>query len=182
MHHTNISYHHDSDSVSLGDLPSHRQYTLSPGRIRTTDQSTIDRNLNSEISPRITIDKKDVAIEQKVPTIETKHENSSDDDSYYSLKRLRERRRGERDEDSGLSRRVKRFYKDQDELIDIYERMHNEGQENEEGNNANEKEKYQKTQKMSSILTKVSLGANIVRQISFFLIHKIQILSFFRLY
>ena len=48
------------------------------------------------------------------------------------LKRLRERRRGERDEDSRLSRRVRRFYKDQDELIDVYERVYNRSKEMEQ--------------------------------------------------
>lgn len=172
MHHTNISYHHDSDSVSIDDLPSDRQYISSSGRPRAIIPSIVVDNLNSDNSLRPITGKKlanDITSEQKVPTILKGHDNSSDDDSYYSLKRLRARRRGERDEDSGLSRRVRRFYKDQDELIDAYERIYNRGEENEEGNNnsAHEKEKYEKTQKLSVLLTKVSLGVNIVRESSF---------------
>ncbi len=99
-----------------------------------------------------------------MPTTDKKG-SSSDDDSYYSLKRLRERRRGKRDEDSGLSRRVKRFYKDQDELIDTYERMRSGGEGEDGENNIDAKAEHAKVQRMSNILTKVSLAANIVCRI-----------------
>src|SRR5271156_2615549 len=103
MEHTNASYDHDSKSISPDDLPSNRQNTLSPGGIRrTSDQLTVAQNLNSDNPPPTMIDKKyaiEVSPEQKVPNMENKHENSSDDNTYYSLKRFRESRRGERDED-----------------------------------------------------------------------------------
>jgi hypothetical protein len=167
MHHANISYQHDSDTVSLGNVSPNRQYSSSPGRVRRINDQSI---VTSENSPRITNDKKnedDHSSGQIVSNNDKKTENSSDDDSYYSLKRLRERRRGKRDEDSGLSRRVRRFYQDQDELIDIYERIRTGGQGNDGENNTDEKEMHARTQRMSSILTKVSLAANIVCQIFF---------------
>ena len=110
----------------------------------------------------VDVDRKhDASSEQHVPNTREKHENSTDDHSYYSLKHLREIRRGERDEDSTLSRRVKRFYKDQDELIDAYDRVHNQVMGNEEENNA-----YKKQQRIANILTKVSFVANMVCQSS----------------
>ncbi|CAF4426209.1 unnamed protein product, partial [Adineta steineri] len=101
----------------------------------------------------------DNPLEQPVSNKEEKQENpfNDNDDSYYSLKTFRERRRGERNEDSGLSRRIKRFYKDQDELIDVYEQVHNRGNGDDSANIA-----HTRTQKISNILTKVSLVVNIV--------------------
>ena len=132
MHHVNRVYDHNSDAISVE--------AQGPAVLVTTDSRSL---------------------EQEVPSVEFKRSSSSDDDSYYSLQRLRERRRGERDEDSGLSRRVKRFYKTQDELIDVYERVHNHGSGNEAANQSFE-QKLEDDQKMASILTKVSLVANIV--------------------
>ena len=150
MFHTNSSYNPDAESVSLGELPRIRAYSLSPGRSRRVSEQ-VTRKQSDDISP-----------EQYVPNVEIKSTNpSSDDDSYYSWKRIREHRRGERDEDSGLSRRVKRFYKIQDELIDDYERVHNQG--NEEAA-AKFEEQQARVKKMANILTKVSLGVNIVRR------------------
>jgi len=166
MDHVNVAYKPDSDTVSLGDLPSDRRNTLSPGIIPAYTQQISDhiiggRHLSVHRLSPIAIDQKrqyDNSLEQQVPNIEDKHEDAAYDDSYYSLKRFRERRRGERDEDSTLSRRVKRFYKDQDELIDVYERVHNQAAGNETENN-----KHAKQQKIANILTKVSLVANLVR-------------------
>ena len=160
MSHTNVSYKTDSDTISLGDLPSQRQYKLSPGislgRIRrTSDYITSGQHFNVyHISPV------DIGQQHRYDTsLERQESNTSEnnDNSYYSLQHLLERRRGERDEDSTLSRRVKRFYKDQDELIDEYERLQNQGMGNEEENNA-----YKKQQKIVNILTKISLGVNAV--------------------
>ena len=161
MYHTNASYDHNSDTVSVGSTPSNRQNAASPGRVRRVNDPS---NKTSENSPRTTTDKKtddDHLSGQVVPTTEKK-DSLSDDDSYYSLKRLRERRRGKRDEDSGLSRRVRRFYKDQDDLIDIYERVRTGGEGEDGENNIDEKAKHAQLQKMSKILTKVSLAVNIV--------------------
>jgi hypothetical protein len=188
MSQLNIGFHPDSESVSLGDLPSDGQYKLSPESIPpTSDQSIVAQSLNLDKSPRTTNDKKydnDLSSEQKVLDVEVKHgESFEDDDSYYSLKHFRDSRRGNRAEDSGLSRPIRRFYKDQDELIDVYERMHNHGKGNEESN-AEEKQKYENTQRMSRILTKVSFVANVVCIIDFFfvLINKISIISYCRVY
>jgi hypothetical protein len=185
MSHTNVAFNHDSSTISLGDLSSNGQYKLSPADLqRINDQPSVAEDLNVDNSSHALNDakqKNDVSLEQKVPDVEIKPDNSNDDDnSYYSLKHLREGRHGKRDEDSSLSRRVKRFYKDQDELIDMYEHVHNQGQGNEE-DNAEEKQKYQNTQRMSNILTKVSLVANIVRIIHF-LINQIPIISYSSVY
>jgi hypothetical protein len=171
MHHTNPSYDHNFDGISLGDLPSNREYVLSPGLLpgqvkRTSDQP---RYLDMYNVSRGSIDKKslkDDSPEQQVPTVDKKKESMSDDDSYFSLKRLRERRRGQRVEDSGLSRRVKQFYKDQDELIDVYERVHLQGTGDGTENDLYKKN-HENVQKMSLVLTKVSLAANIVCIIHF---------------
>lgn len=158
MAQANIAFQRDSDSVSIGD----RRKSIST---RSVSLENLSR----------AIDKKredDTSTEQKVPDVKIKSENNiyhdDDSDSYYSIKRLRERRRGEQDEDSNLSRRVKRFYKDQDELIDVYERMQNQAGENDDDMNSEEKQKRAKVQRMSNILTKVSLGVNIVCKSSFY--------------
>ncbi|CAF1336316.1 unnamed protein product, partial [Adineta steineri] len=128
MSQTNVAYKYDSDAISLGELPSDKQYTLSPGtlpvRIRRLSihiPHGLHHNSHNVLSVEIDNNHPyDNSLEQQVPNKEEKQENpfnDDNDDSYYSLKNFRERRRGERDEDSGLSRRIKRFYKDQDELI-----------------------------------------------------------------
>lgn len=164
MFHTNPSYDPDTDGVSLGERPPSRAYSVSPGRSRgVSDQSSVRRFTTSSDPPSSTNHRKqsdEICFEQHVPDVEIKEKHSSsDDDSYYSWKRIREQRRGERDEDSGLSRRVRRFYKTQDELIDVYERVHNQG-------NTEAETKFEDQQahikKMANILTKVSLAANIV--------------------
>jgi hypothetical protein len=176
MSHTNTSFTNDSSTISLGDLSSNGQYKLSPTDLqRINDQPSVAGDLNLSHSSHAINDKKqenDLSLEQKVPDVEIKGDNS-----YYSLKRLLEKRHGKLDEDAGLSRRVKRFYKDQDELIDMYERVHNQGQGNEEDNDE-EKQKHQHTQRMSNILTKVSLAANIVRIIHFLINKNFKIFLF----
>jgi len=171
MSHTNTSFINDSSDLSLGDLSLNKQYKLSPTDLRRISiQPSVAGDLNLSNSSHAINDKVqeyDLSLEEKVPHVEIKRQNSyNDDNSYYSLKSLREKRRGERHEDAGLSRRVKRFYKDQDELIDIYERVYNQEQGNDDDNNE-EKQKHQNTLRMSNILTKVSLAANIVRIIHF---------------
>jgi hypothetical protein len=165
MSHTNVSFTNDSSNISLGDLSANKQYKLSPTDLRRiSNQPSVAGDLNLSNTSHA---ENDVSLDQKVPDVEIKGQKSyDDDDSYYSVKRLREKRRGKRNEDSGLSRRVKRFYKDQDELIDMYERVYNQGQGTDE-DNAEEKQEHQNTQRMSNILTKVSLVANIVRIIHF---------------
>ncbi|CAF0794425.1 unnamed protein product [Adineta steineri] len=166
MSQTNVAYKRDSDAISLGDLPSDKQYTLSPaalsGRIRSISNQIAHGLHRSSLNVLpVEIDNNhpyDNSYEQQVPNNEEKKGTpfNDDDDSYYSLKNFRERRRGKRDEDSGLSRRIKRFYKDQDELIDVYEQVHNRGNGDDSANIA-----HTRTQKISNILTKVSLAANI---------------------
>ena len=143
MHHTNNAYNVDMDRISINASP--------------TARSTPGRQIHRRNSNHLTL-------EQHVPNVEikTSSTSSSDDDSYYSLKRFRERRRGERDEDEGLSRRVKRFYKSQDELIDVYERVHNQHSEHGEALLQAEEEQLKQIQRMSNIMTKVSLAVNIV--------------------
>ncbi|CAF0794459.1 unnamed protein product [Adineta steineri] len=161
MSQTNVAYKFDSDAISLGELPSDKQYTLSPRtlpvRIRRLSihiPHGLRHNSHNVLSVEI-----DNPLEQPVSNKEEKQENpfNDNDDSYYSLKTFRERRRGERNEDSGLSRRIKRFYKDQDELIDVYEQVHNRGNGDDSANIA-----HTRTQKISNILTKVSLVVNII--------------------
>lgn len=162
MQHTNVSFRPDSDSISIDD-----QY-----KPRVSDQTTGSQNINVGSSPRTTIDidhENNISSEQKVPDMEMESKDAHDDDnSYYSLKNISQGRRGERDEDSGLSRTVKRFYKNQDELIDGYERMSNRGKGDDNDANTKEKKERQKTIRMSHILTRVSLGVNLVRVILYF--------------
>ncbi len=148
MYSTNPSYDPDSND----GVASNEPYLSPPGSLRRMDGQSF---YTPENSPRVISDKMH-------GTIDLVEKKSWDDDSYYSLKRFRDRRRGKRDEDSGLSRRVKRFYEDQDELIDIYARVHNRAQGNEDENTNEEKQIHERTQRMSSILTKVSFGVNIV--------------------
>ncbi|CAF4330284.1 unnamed protein product [Adineta steineri] len=107
MSQTNVAYKFDSDAVSLGELPSNKQYTLSPGtlpvRIRRLSihiPHGLHHNSHNVLSVEV-----DNSLEQQVPNKDEKQENSfndDDDNSYYSLKTFRERRRGERDEDCGV--------------------------------------------------------------------------------
>jgi hypothetical protein len=167
MQQLNVAYKHDADAISLNEFPLDTQSTLPSGRIRrASEQPSVRRTVNLDDIPVVVITKKqknDNSLEQLqfVPTIDNKHSDLSDDDSYYSLQRLLERRRGVRDEDSKLSRRVRQFYKDQDELIDVYERVYNRGTP--EGDDAIFEKQQQHTVKMASILAKVSLAANLVR-------------------
>jgi hypothetical protein len=167
MQQLNVAYKHDADAISLNEFPLDTQSTLPSGRIRrASEQPSVRRTVNLDDIPVVVITKKqknDNSLEQFVPTIDNKHSDLSDedDDSYYSLKHLRSRRHGVRDGDSKLSRRVKRFYKDQDELIDVYERVYNRGTP--EGDDAIFEKQQQHTVKMASILAKVSFGANVVR-------------------
>ncbi|CAF3786004.1 unnamed protein product [Rotaria sordida] len=164
MYHTNVSYDHHSDAVSINELSSNEQHTKSSKSIqRTSNHSITDQNFNLNNLSSTTIDEQqqnDTTSDQDVVNTENQPTNSSDDGSYYSLKHLRERRRGQRDEDSDLPRRVKRFYKHQDELIDVYERLYLQGSENGTEHDAH-KEQLEKIKKMSHILAKVSLGVNI---------------------
>ncbi len=92
----------------------------------------------------------DVSIEQ------SENVSSPDDDSYSSLNCLLNKRRGQRNDDSYLSRRVREFYKEQDALIDDYERVYN-------GRSEKLDKQAQSLKQQTKILTNVSLGVNIVR-------------------
>jgi hypothetical protein len=165
MQQSNFAYKHDADTGSSDEVPLNRQSPLSPGQIqRASDQADVRRCLNLLDKPISVINKKqqnDNSLGQYALTIGNKQNNLPDDDSYYSLQRLLERRRGVRAEDSKLSRRVKQFYKDQDELIDVYEREYKRGSG--DGDDELVEKQQQHIIKMTDILTKVSLVANIVR-------------------
>lgn len=161
MHQTNASYRSDSDGASLGNSSPSRLSRTSSGRVRPIQDLSIHSMQNS---PQITTDRQVETINISEPISPTV---DKEEDEYYSLKRLQERRRGERDEDSALSRRVRRFYKKQDELIDIYERANMTVQGGDNPNANAEKIAHEKTLKLSNIFAKVSLAVNIVRIISF---------------
>ncbi len=78
-----------------------------------------------------------------------------------SLKYILRQRQGTRQQESGLSERVKQFYQNQDDLIDDYERAekraNNDQEEKEKNDNIN-----RKTKKMTHILSRTSLAVNIV--------------------
>ena len=92
MSHTNPSYDGKFEAISLGDLPSNKQYTLSPGlspgKVRRISDSpryldiySISRASAENIKPN------DNSFEQQVPNKDKKDENMpDDDDSYYSIK------------------------------------------------------------------------------------------------
>ncbi|CAF4339391.1 unnamed protein product, partial [Rotaria magnacalcarata] len=164
MHHTNESYDHESERISTDRISSNETNEPSPkstpqlGRASTHDETLKPTGLSFSAADKnqqddITSVSDDVHTENQVAS-------SSDEDPYYSLKHLQERRRGKRDEDSELPRRVKRFYKNQDELIDVFKRLHGSGTEHEAENDAYRAEK-EKDKRISKILTKVSLGINL---------------------
>lgn len=156
MDHTNASFQPDVDRISFDRY----SMTLTPGHGRRVSQETA-----SSKSPRSVSNESKRSSTPKPTTVEVKLDNNHDyynSDAYYSIERLRERRRGERDDNSLLSHRVRRFYKDQDELIADYERLQNRGQPEQSTADDAEKKQYEKTQKLSKILTKVSLAVNIV--------------------
>ena len=166
MYHTNASYRHDAEVASLGDGSPSKHSISSPERVPQIHDSSIH---SAENSPQITADRQIETINSVEPVIpnEVKEEangggGGGDEDEYYSLKRLQEIRRGKRDEDSGLSRRVRRFYKKQDELIDIYERVNIARRGSDDPNVIADKLAHEKTQRLSNILTKVSLAVNMV--------------------
>ncbi|CAM4891131.1 unnamed protein product [Rotaria socialis] len=111
--------------------------------------STIDINQQNEI---ISVPDDTRTENQPVPL--------PDREYYYSMKHLQEGRRGQRAEDSELPRRVKRFYKNQDDLIDVFERVDGARAENEADKDAYQ-QKRDREQRMSKILARVSLVANI---------------------
>lgn len=148
MQQTNSAFDGDIDRVSVAESLAERSAISTPGR---SNKGRNERKYSNHSTK-----------EQQKRDEEPKQTSSSDEDSYYSLQRFRERRRGERDDDSSLSRSVKRFYKRQDELIDVYERIHNQNSEHGEALIQAEEEKRKRVQKISNILTKVSLGVNIV--------------------
>ena len=156
MDHTNVSFQPDVDRISFDRY----SMTLTPGHGRRVSPETA-----SSRSPRSISSETKRSSTPKPATIEVKLDNNNDyynSDAYYSIERLRERRRGERDDNSLLSHRVRRFYKDQDELIADYERLHNRGQPEQSTSDEAEKKQLEKTQKLSKIFTKVSLAVNVL--------------------
>ena len=82
------------------------------------------------------------------------------------MKDILRQRQNARQQSSAVSERVRRYYQDQDELIDGYERA-----EKRANNDQDEQEKQeataQRNQKMTNILARASLGVNIVRSLLF---------------
>jgi len=149
MSHTNKFYDYQSDRSSL-DVQ------------RISDQSQSHQHQNLDNVPVSIIDKNqshEVCISQQVSNNEDENNNLPDDNSYFSLKRLLNKRHGRRDEDSHLSQRVRNFYKEQDALIDDYERVYS-------GRNEKLDKQIQNLKRQTNILTKISLGVNIVRIIN----------------
>jgi hypothetical protein len=147
MSHTNSSYDHQSDTISLQkDSPNIHQHQ----NLDDTSVSIIDKNNHHHHRLH------DVPIEQQVRNNEDVNNNFSDDNSYFSLKHLLNQRHGRRDEDSHLSQRVRNFYKEQDALIDDYQRVYS-------GRNEKLDKQAQTLKRQTNILTKVSLAVNIVR-------------------
>jgi magnesium-transporting ATPase (P-type) len=78
-----------------------------------------------------------------------------------SLKSILRQRQGTRQEESRLSERVKRFYQNQDELIDDYERVEKQANNDQEEQEKNDHLK-RKTTKIIYILSRASFALNIV--------------------
>jgi hypothetical protein len=121
-----------------------------------TDQSNLHRRENVDGIPVSIIDKKNHHLSYNVSIKQSDNTSSPDDDSYFSLNCLLNKRRGQRNDDSYLSRRVREFYKEQDALIDDYERVYN-------GRSEKLDKQAQSLKQQTKILTNVSLGVNIVR-------------------
>jgi hypothetical protein len=166
----NSSYDHQSDTISLQEDSPNRELVLSSNCFQTervqqvNDQANIHQHPNLDDTSVSIIDKNnhhhhrlhDVPIEQQVRNNEDVNNNFSDDNSYFSLKHLLNQRHGRRDEDSHLSQRVRNFYKEQDALIDDYQRVYS-------GRNEKLDKQAQTLKRQTNILTKVSLAVNIVR-------------------
>jgi hypothetical protein len=164
MSHTNSAYDHQSDKNSFD---KHSSNSLQMAHVQQiNDQLNIHQHQSLDDIPVSIIDNNnhhheshDISIEQQVSNNEDENNNFSDDNSYFSLKRLLNKRHGRRDEDSHLSQRVRKFYKEQDALIDDYERVYS-------GRNEKLDRQAQNLKRQINILTKISLGANIVRIIN----------------
>jgi hypothetical protein len=155
MSHTNIFYDCQSDRNPLDGHSSNKEFVLSssclqmPHMERISDQSKFQQHQNLDNVPVSIHRSHEVCIGQQVS-------NNEDDSSYFSLKYLLNKRHGRRDEDSHLSQRVRNFYKEQDALIDDYERVYG-------GRNDKLDKQVQNLKRHTNILTKISLGINIVR-------------------
>ncbi|CAF1927630.1 unnamed protein product [Rotaria magnacalcarata] len=164
MNHTNESYDHESDRTSVARIPSNEPDIPSPKFTPQTSSASANAGSltpNSVSFSTIDINQQNEIISVPDDTLtENKQVPLADGEYYYSLKHLQEGRRGQRDEDSKLPQCVKRFYKNQDELIDVYKRMNDAGTGNEAERDAYQQKK-DKEQRMSKILTNVSLVANI---------------------
>jgi len=78
-----------------------------------------------------------------------------------SLKYILRQRQGTRQQESGLSERVKQFYQDQDDLIDGYERVEKRANNDQEEQDKND-DLNKKRKKMIHILARASFAVNIV--------------------
>lgn len=78
-----------------------------------------------------------------------------------SLKHVLRQRQSSRPQVPGPSERVKRFYQNQDDLIDEYERIEKRANNDPEEQNKDEN-LNRKTKRMTSIMSRVSLAVNIV--------------------
>jgi hypothetical protein len=110
---------------------------------------------NLDSIPVSIIDKRNHHLPYNISIEQLDNANSTDDNSYFSLNCLLNKRHGQRNDDSYLSRRVREFYKEQDALIDDYERVYN-------GRNEKLEKQAQNFKRQTKILTNVSLGVNIV--------------------
>jgi hypothetical protein len=78
-----------------------------------------------------------------------------------SLKHILRQRQGIRQQEPVLSERVKRFYQNQDDLIDGYERVEKRANNDQEEQEKND-DLNKKTKKMTYILSRASFAVNIV--------------------
>ncbi|UJR34823.1 hypothetical protein I4U23_027604 [Adineta vaga] len=111
-------------------------------------------NQTSEISPVTLIRMEQIAPEGEIVA-------NSDDIQPDFLKNILRQQQDTRQQESGLSKRVKMYYQKQDALIDNYERTdrraNNDEKEQEKNNNFNTK-----TKKMTDILSRASFAVNII--------------------
>ncbi|CAF1468840.1 unnamed protein product, partial [Didymodactylos carnosus] len=135
--------------------------SFSPIRRRTTDETNgiaYSSSQNETFTTDASTTRQDVSIpvvcmEQRAP-----NNTEIEDDLPYSMKTFSRRKQGNKNEDKKLSRRVRRFYRKQDELIDTFERVNNYNEDEAD----KRKVKAAKQEKMSNILTNVSLAVNIL--------------------
>ena len=80
------------------------------------------------------------------------------------MKNILRQRQGIRREDSNLSERVKRFYQEQDDLINGYKQVEKRANNSDEEREKND-DLHTKSKRMTVILSRLSLAVNIVRTV-----------------